>query len=329
VIDGLSWRILLEDLAAGYQQAMQQQKIQFPPKTTSFQTWATQLYAYGHDPRREEEWRYWREIENKIEPLFPPSTKVSLPNVETMELLLDEQETETLLYQVHHAYQTEIQDLLLTAWVLAIRDVCQQTTIAMQLEGHGREVTKEEMDVTRTIGWFTSLYPVVFQCEEASLEKTIKEVKETLRQIPNKGIGYGIGKYLLPSQKTGLAEQEKMPDICFNYLGEFREQTAGEFELSTMPVGEAISHRNQSVFALEMNCVVVKGQLRENITYRGPYPAEIQNLVQKHHNYLQQIILHCMEKEETDWTPSDFDAKELTFEELETVFEELEKSGDE
>ncbi|KJB84735.1 hypothetical protein AZ66_29120 [Paenibacillus sp. E194] len=129
-------------------------------------------------------------------------------------------QTQQLLKEAHRAYGTEVNDLLLAALAMAVQAWSGLERVAVLLEGHGRETIAADVDVSRTVGWFTSAYPVVLEIEpEMSLAQRIKRVKETLRAIPHKGIGYGLLRYMSEPNETEWACD---PDITFNYLGQFR-----------------------------------------------------------------------------------------------------------
>ncbi|KAF6649084.1 condensation domain-containing protein, partial [Paenibacillus sp. EKM301P] len=139
---------------------------------------------------------------------------------ELMTVTWTAQETEQLLKQAHRAYNTDMNDLLLTALGLAIHRWAGIERVLVNLEGHGRESILPELDITRTVGWFTTQFPVVLDMNAGQdLSQRIKQVKEGLRRIPQKGIGYGMLRYL-----SAACEQERFvtePEISFNYLGQF------------------------------------------------------------------------------------------------------------
>src|SRR5690606_30075110 len=143
-----------------------------------------------------------------------------MKNSRSVEMRMSTDETARLLTEAGKAYNTEINDLLLTALGMAVHAWSGLNRVRLTLEGHGREAIVPGLDVSRTVGWFTSAYPVVLEAgEPEDLAYRIKRTKESLRRVPNKGIGYGILRYLGDS-----AHQEALfvrPEISFNYLGQF------------------------------------------------------------------------------------------------------------
>ncbi|MBJ8191468.1 hypothetical protein JDS79_32315, partial [Bacillus cereus] len=150
-------------------------------------------------------------------------------------------ETDQLLRKAHRAYQTETNDLLLTALGMAVSKWSGIGKVAVNLEGHGREPIIPNIDITRTVGWFTSQYPVLLGVDgKAEVGQRIKRVKEDLRHVPQKGIGYGILKYM--SQDDAHHSLALQPEISFNYLGQFDQDLEnGDITLSSHPGGEPMS----------------------------------------------------------------------------------------
>ena len=320
VIDGVSWRILMEDFEMLYNQLEKQ----LPPKTTSFQVWANKCKEYADSKTLLSEVSYWNEIE-KTELIPIPKDKSCndvyyLRDIENVTIMLTKESTTSLLTHCHHVYQTEINDLLLTALVLTIKQWVGTNKVVVDLEGHGREKISEDIDISRTIGWFTSIFPVVFNIEIDDLSHAIKVVKETLRRIPNKGVGHGLLKYLTKKEKSGMNFELK-PEIVFNYLGQFDQ----EDEQFNMPMGDQFSLNSYNTYALEINSGVEDGQLYVEFSYSklAFHRETIENLAAKYQSILINVISHCLQKEGVERTPSDFTENDMTLEELAEVFEAL------
>nr|WP_272949934.1 amino acid adenylation domain-containing protein [Brevibacillus laterosporus] len=191
-VDGVSWRILFEDIASGYEQALKGEAISFPQKTDSFQKWAEELSLYADSEELQKEKSYWQQIE-QIDKTDLPKDFIQEQSVigesQIVAVQWTDQETEQLLKQANRAYSTEVNDLLLTALGMAIHDWTGTEQVLVNVEGHGRESIIQDIDVTRTVGWFTSLYPVVLQMgTDQGVSQRIKQVKEMMRQIPHKGL---------------------------------------------------------------------------------------------------------------------------------------------
>ncbi|MCY8346954.1 amino acid adenylation domain-containing protein, partial [Bacillus haynesii] len=339
-VDGISWRIILEDLASGYEQAIRGDDIELPPKTASFQTYTGQLAKYAESRRLLQQADYWRSIEQHETVALPKEQthidKSALKKRNTVSFTLAQQETDALLKDVHNTYNTDTQDLLLASAVLAIQQWAPQKALKIALEGHGRQSEAAHHDISRTVGWFTSIYPVLLQLEpntwddrhEEYMIRTLKITKDTLRRIPDKGFGYGVLKYMTPPEKAKI-KFGKAPDITFNYLGQFeianRTQTETEeldaFTFSPLGGGEDISGTWKREQSLDISALVAEGKLTVNMTYEtNRFQKEtIERLSQDCQYYLRKLMNHCLSKTETEKTVSDFDDRELTEEALKNI----------
>ncbi|GMX65464.1 hypothetical protein Elgi_47340 [Paenibacillus elgii] len=318
VVDGVSWRILLEDLASGYEQAVSGQAIRLPEKTDAFRTWAEKLAGYANSPALEAERAYWQQLEQSESKPLPRDFAQAgqgqayglMRDSETVTVQWTREETELLLKQAHRAYNTDINDLLLTALGMAVYRWTGSERVWIGLEGHGRESILPDIDITRTVGWFTSEYPIVLEMGAGggsdTLAYRIKRVKDSLRQIPNKGIGYGILKYL--SEVSEDVRYAAKPEISFNYLGQFdQDLTHNALQVSPFACGSEISGHTERSHALDISGSIAGGELAFTVSYSGKqYRREtMERLAGLLHTSLQDIIAHCAAKERPELTPSD------------------------
>ncbi|MCP4218602.1 MAG: amino acid adenylation domain-containing protein [bacterium] len=328
VIDGISWRILLEDFAEAYQQAAENRDITLQGKTDSFKYWAENIRQYAKSKNLLKEIAYWKNIENQTfeppEPDYQP-TKDKLPEKYSAEVsvTLSEEETGLLLKEVNWAYSTKINDVLLTALGLSLERWCGTCKLRVNLEGHGREEIMDNIDTGRSIGWFTSEYPVVLKMERPDdIAFSLKAVKEGLRLIPNKGIGYGILRYLTPPQmKEELVFRER-PRVAFNYMGQFEEGSTGrQFSMSDMPLGDNASLLMESLYLLEINSMIADGKLEVRVAYNTFQlkSERARALADTYKDFLLAIIQHCTGRKQQQLTPSDVGDTDLSIEELEDI----------
>jgi non-ribosomal peptide synthase protein (TIGR01720 family) len=330
VVDGVSWRILIEDFAAGYHQAEKGEEIILPEKTHSYQKWAEKLQEYANSKTFLKEIDYWSLAENGNIPSLPRDIHESnsrMRHVDSIDFSLSSMETVLLTTQVHEAYHTEINDILLTALGYAIQEWTGQKQVLVNLEGHGREEVIEELNVSRTVGWFTTQYPVVLDMQNSSdIDYQIKRVKEDLRHIPNKGIGYGLLRYLTDEEhKTDLLFP-LAPEIGFNYLGEFKEQDGnGLFKRSALSIGNSLSPETEKMHPIDISGAIEGDVLKMTIFYSS-LDFEKQTIRQLGETFKRKLILlmeHCLNQSESILTPSDMGDDELTLEELEKLMEIL------
>jgi amino acid adenylation domain-containing protein/non-ribosomal peptide synthase protein (TIGR01720 family) len=332
VIDGVSWRILLEDFASGYRQARESQEIQFPAKSHSFKTWSEGLreYAAGKGVLRELD--YWQNIVKQEITSLPKGDVVAkeaekMKNRRSLHLELAPSATRQLLTEVHRAYNTEINDILLTALAMAIKEWTGLDRIRLILEGHGREDILDGLDVSRTIGWFTSQFPVILDMEDSrDLGHQIKCVKETMRQIPNRGVGYGILRYLTSKERNTALDSAGEPEIRFNYLGQFAQPDhSGLVKMSSMPMGKSVSPDYEKDFTFDIVAAVNNDSLRVTFEYnRCQYDrSDIETLANYYQSGLTGIIEHCLQKEETEITPADIEYSDMEIDELKELESDL------
>ncbi|MCR8843450.1 amino acid adenylation domain-containing protein [Paenibacillus sp. SC116] len=324
VVDGVSWRIIFEDVATAYDQALSLNPIRLPHKSDSFQLWAEQLAAYADCGMTSEEVAYWQAIESKeIHPLPKDMECEHLleRDTELMTVTWSKKETDQLLTHAHRAYKTEVNDLLLAALGRAVTSWSSVDRIRINLEGHGREDIIPDLDITRTIGWFTSMYPVVLEAgSDMELGRYIIEVKENLRAIPNKGIGYGIWRYA--ASRAEQLDFAPEPEISFNYLGQFDQDYEGSgLAESRFAAGRTVSDNALVEFSLDMNGMITGGCLTFTIAYnsRQYHRESIERLSAKLNNSLQDVLLHCSSKEQPKLTPSDISLHGLSLEDLEQL----------
>ncbi len=216
-VDGVSWRILLED----FQRAYEGQRL--PAKTTSFRQWAERLSNWAHSPEVQQDFDFW--IGLKSAPSNLPLDRQgenSEGSVDRVSLALSADETEVLLRTVPAVFATEINDALLAALALAVRDWTGNDAVLVDMEGHGREPVLDDVDLSRTVGWFTSMYPVELEIGGIrTASRALQAVKAQLRRVPHRGLGWGVLRYLNGHDAAGQLRAVPQPQISFNYLGQF------------------------------------------------------------------------------------------------------------
>ncbi|WP_193200007.1 non-ribosomal peptide synthetase, partial [Nostoc sp. MG11] len=321
VVDGISWRILLDDIQKAYKQLSQGQAIAFFAKTTAWQYWAEQLTAYATNLTAE--LPYWQEqISHSVTPI--PLDQLgdnTVASLETISVSLSATATQDLLHRVPTAYQTQINDLLLTALAQTMTAWTGDATTYCELEGHGREDLFPDVDISRTIGWFTTLFPVSLTLPTTSHPGSLlKTVKEQLRSIPQKGISYGLLRYCL--QEPTLTAQPPAP-ISFNYLGQFDQafDSQSYFQVASESAGSTQSLDGQRSHILEVNGLIAGGQLQMEWSYSSHlhHRQTIEQLAQNFITNLQALIDHCLEPTAGGYTPTDFPLVNLSQIELDDL----------
>jgi amino acid adenylation domain-containing protein/non-ribosomal peptide synthase protein (TIGR01720 family) len=336
VVDGVSWRILLEDVASAYKQRIQGKKIELPLKTESFKLWAEKIREYCNSESLLKEKTYWKRLETfggKAIPVDFPSPTNLYADQAILSCKLTKEDTEAFLTKVNHAYHAEVSDILLTALARAIGNLYGEKSLLIGLEGHGRETppasvfTNENhagsFDVTRTVGWFTSIYPALLTLPDSGeIGVHIKHIKETLRKIPNKGFGYGIVKYLTAPENKKDVSFQTSPQIIFNYLGSFDGAIGGGIFKSVREFTKNTIHPElERTHALDIEGRIIDGMLELSIACntRSYKQQTVEKLLQTFRDELQSIIAHCAARKITELTPSDLTYKALSQQELNTI----------
>jgi len=327
-VDGISWRILLDDLQTAYGQLCEGESIQLPPKTTSFKKWTERLVAYAQSDTLHEEVNYWQKVANT--PWTPlPRDFADRTNTaactQTVSVALGRQDTQTLLQEIPEAYHTQINDVLLSALVDVLAEWSQQETVCLDLEGHGREEILDDVDLSRTVGWFTSIFPVVLKTSHREdLGELLKSVKEQLRQIPLRGIGYGLLRYLSEDGKIRDQLSERPdPEVAFNYLGQFDQvlSTDGRWKWSGMSGGANRHPRGKQPYLVSINARTIDGILQVQWSYSESVHrrATIERLANDYLAALLAIIRHCQSPGAGAYTPSDFPLAGISQADLERI----------
>ncbi|MER6999328.1 amino acid adenylation domain-containing protein [Streptomyces sp. NPDC000410] len=257
IVDTVSWHVLSQDLEILYHDG------ELEEKTSSYRQWARALRRYvpGDDERR-----LWAEITEGMASAAPGELSVRSPGAATHreEFALSPSDTRALLTESHWAYDTTMNDLLLTATGCALRSITGLATNHITVEGHGRELFEGAPDVRDTVGWFTTMYPLAVEVDHQDLGRSILGTKEAFRRVPHHGVGYGalFGRY--------GSERAPLPPVSFNYLGRLSdeggpaapEQPAG-WQLDSAMSGSNISDRNRGAdqFSVDVTMRCTGGRL--------------------------------------------------------------------
>jgi non-ribosomal peptide synthase protein (TIGR01720 family) len=247
----------------------------------------------------------------------------------TVSVSLDAHETRALLQEVPVAYRTQINEVLLTALVRALATWTGSRCLLLDLEGHGREEILEGVNLSRTVGWFTTIFPVVLNCGDAqSAVEALQSVKEQLRRIPNRGIGYGLLRYA--SGDSSVAEKfQALPqaEVRFNYLGQIDRVflDSSMFSIAPQPSGPAQSSRAERAYLLNIIGMVSGGELRLEWTFSESIHRQetVTRLAQSFIEELRTLIVQSRTSDKINYSPADFPRAKLSQEELNKVLAKL------
>ena len=269
VVDGVSWRVLLEDLNTAYAQASAGTAIVLPAKTHSFREYAETVHAYADSHELSLERPYWDSVQEKLQSLPSSQAKDSSRKMQQVNGSLDAQTTHSITTTAGNPYHADINDLLMTALGRSYHKLTGNDAVSVQFEGHGREyIGNAQLLTDRTVGWFTSVYPVVLEHLDGDLRSCLRQTKETMHRIPNKGVGYNILRYL--SDETAYSTGQ-CALIGFNYLGEMSAQDSNDGALFTamteISAGDDFAPQNVFGPDISINCSVIDGKLEAGLAY--------------------------------------------------------------
>ena len=273
LIDAVSWRLLVEDLKSLYQHQ------QLPEKTSSYRQWvAAQQSTTSLYPAH-----YWQALCANL----PVTATPALLPVSSAVLQLSAEQSSQLLHQASQCYQTEINELLLSALALALRDLWGGSTQAVLLESHGRQSNDATLSLNRTLGWFTSFYPVVLSAAD-DLASSIQYNKETLRRCSDYGQSYiSSGCY-----RHQGGQQLK---VSFNYLGQINAgATSDDWQIVAESSGANYPSAQTTLDPVSIMAVYQDQQFRFSCsTVYGPeFSARLAECLEQ---ALQQVINHCLQ----------------------------------
>jgi amino acid adenylation domain-containing protein/non-ribosomal peptide synthase protein (TIGR01720 family) len=336
-VDGVSWRILLEDLLTVYRQLSRGETVRLPPKTSSFKQWSERLTAHAQSRTVLNELDYWlTQSERQASPLpvdfhGGDNTRASAGVVS---VALSAEETDALLHEAPEVYHTQSNDLLLAALTKTLTKWSGRTSLTLALEGHGREEIAEDLDLSRTVGWFTSIFPVALSLDGARTPgEALQSIKEQLRRIPERGIGYGLLRYLCAAEPVKERVERlraiPLPEVSFNYLGQFDQvlPPSAPFGLARESSGRLSSPAGRRRHLLEISGGVIGNQLRLDWTYSENLHsrATVEKLAQSFVAELRALVAHCQSPEAGGYTPSDFPLANLGQAQLDNVFARLDE----
>ncbi|WP_148707481.1 non-ribosomal peptide synthetase, partial [Chitinophaga skermanii] len=297
--DGVSWRILCEDLESYITCIVDDKPLPVLNRTTSYRAWAERLIGLKDHPVLLKEASYWEKIVSRVQP-FPVDHALQTPrlirDMRRLQVSLPAHLTQSLLQNVHQAYSTRIDDILLSALQLTLQGYTGLNEHVVTLESHGREGFGA--DNSRVIGWFTSMYPVLLS-STGDLSNVIISTKESLRGIPYEGLGYGISKYF--NKNIGLVYT---PCILFNYLGRLSNLVVGRSYLTQSTdilqgTGEASAATNVYPAQLGVDGYIFEESLQFTWSYNTLEFAAgtVEKLANDYLFHLTNIIRHCINAE--------------------------------
>ncbi|MBL7481681.1 non-ribosomal peptide synthetase [Legionella bononiensis] len=327
VVDTVSWRIILEDFQALIEQLEMKKTISLPKKTSSYRSWVEGLQQAANSTLQNE-LPYWEKICSGYRPVpveLNPDYFPKRHETELVHISWTKEQTQNLLTQAHVAYNTRMNDLLLAALSLAFWRWQHIEQLWFNLEGHGREPITPDVDISRTVGWFTSFFPqkLTFKTDcSDNYAEIIKSIKEQIRKVPNQGAGFGPLWCYLNECTLNIA-----CNVSFNYLGQL-DSSFNEgwlLSLASENKGRERSQNHRSPFQLDLNAAILDHQFTMRVRYSPKNYREesVRHFAELFNVSLDQLVAHCLAQSSSTKTPSDFNQINIT----QDTIDKLSKNG--
>ncbi|MBT4359700.1 MAG: amino acid adenylation domain-containing protein [Candidatus Marinimicrobia bacterium] len=329
IIDGVSWRILLANLNTFNRHQLNGSGIDPLPSSLPFKEWSQTISEYAVSQTVQESAGKWRKMlqgnessKGIDEPSLPdPMLRKDFIAINAE---LDADSTQFLIGEANHTYNTQINDLLITALVLAMGDLGLKRKVFIGMESTGREIPGRDINLSETIGWFTSYYilPLLMQ-KSGDIGYVIKDIKEQIRMIPDKGLSYGL---LTERGDEDPLIPRIIPDVLFNYFGDISNTSEMEtFSMLNWSIGPEISGQSEMASGLNFAAVVENNKLKITLFYH--YEAldsgKAEGLIRKYLSYLSKIV-SATRSAHKELTPSDLTATGMDMDDLDLFLDEIE-----
>ncbi|WP_423760151.1 condensation domain-containing protein [Burkholderia sp. NLJ2] len=344
-IDGVSWSILLQDLADCYLRLRDRTAAALPLKTSSVKAWVDQWIALARSDALDDDRNYWRSVNAQVRDVLSGPKRVALmrhglaPIVQhayqesslSCAITLDADLTHAFRTTAPRAYGTDANDLLIAALHAGFRAWSGCDALLLDVEGHGRDALGDSIDLSRSVGWFTSIYPVLVDVPAAASDPSalIKSVKARLREVPRKGASYGVLRYLDPTPRAGDDSLVSFPQapILFTYLGQL-EQLSGPSSLYGGPPEPAPgirSPRQRRTHLLDIVAYVSRGRLTVESSFFGVPGVDesIGCLMCRVEEALTMLIRHCSADGVGGLTPDDVPQLDVDQHALDALLDEI------
>lgn len=226
ILDGVSWRFLIADFFKLFNQKNTGNNLYLGSKTTSYKRWSEQLISLTNNFNLDLKSNYWKKLisyKSSVNiPIDFPNGENTYGTTDNITFSISEEQTARLIKDIPKFYKISLMEILLYVLVKTLSSWVKSNEIMVELEGHGREDIIEGVDLSRTVGWFTTIFPVVLRIEEKELFSDLKSIQDSIQEIPNRGLDYGLIKYLTNDlNKKEIVNKISHPEINFNFLGQF------------------------------------------------------------------------------------------------------------
>ncbi|MBD1379485.1 non-ribosomal peptide synthetase [Metabacillus arenae] len=333
VIDMVSWQIVLQDLDMLIDQIMAGQKLHLPFEETSYKEWAD--YLSSLEAGSDNESKYWSRLSDvkNSSPLIKID-KGTEASSEKIECLLGKEDTKSLLREVPKYYGTQVNELVLSAIILSLKQFSKDDNVLIDIETHGRKPLNNELDLSRTVGWFTSIHPLYFNIPDLNSPNgdLLKYVKNTMREVPNEGIGYGVKRWLKHENSIVSRDSAQYPTAMFsyNYLGKI-DQAFFKSKAFTFHsyLSETVKDQHEKrLYLLDFEPYIFEDQFCLRVVYSKTSFSEmaISVLAEEIVENIRKLISFCCQTQEVGFVTTDFPEAKLDQKELEKFLSTIKHS---
>ena len=298
-MDIVSWSALLEDFHEAYAQLVRGESVQLPAKTTSYKTWSERLQSYARSEELRREAAHWLapsyQSVSRLPVDYPDGTN-DISSVRTFHVALAEDETAALLREIPKSRRAQIHEVLLTALAQAIGWWTGDGVALINVEGHGREAVFDDIDVSRTVGWFTAIYPLLLDVSAAAdPDEALRSVMNHVRRTPNGGLGYGVLRYLGDDEIKRKLGSLPQPQVIFNYQGQAHRTEDSPFQVAKESSGPDSGPRGNRRHLLDVNAGVSFDRLKVHWTFSEALHSRstVEKLAGVFLESLRELIAHC------------------------------------
>ena len=322
VIDGMSWRILIEDFVKYYSSYLENKTIQEVSKTTSLKSWAESVYEYAQSDNIKNYYDYWKkQVEQIRQGTESYAVKRKVSQLSCKKRVVNENNTSLITNNVGGIFDCSVADILLAIMCKAYAKVFNKQYLSVSIENNGRQILNEKHSLVRTVGWFTAMYPQFIDMTTCVDHDYILHVKECMHNVPNSGFEYNVLKYISEDNYYDTSDWHFSSDINFNYLGEFDNGNVGDFHATNHVISNTIDGNMLQNSCIEMNGMLQNKQINMEFTYLEDEISsclidEFMNCFEKE---IENIISICLSTTKPIYSISDYVDDSLTVEELDEL----------
>jgi non-ribosomal peptide synthase protein (TIGR01720 family) len=326
-VDGMSWRVLIEDLEA----CSANGGAPLPAKSTSYQDWAARLAEHAGSGALDGEAAWWADALRPGAAALPADDAAggdTRGDERKLSVGLDADETHALLHRVPESFSIQPHEVMIAALARTLGERTGRDQVVLELRTHGREDLFADVDLSRTVGPFACGFPVPLSLPEGGEGATLRAVKEQVRAVPGRGIGYGILRHLHPGAAGQTLRARPGAPVAFQWLGAPDAAWADDARIAPAAdaaVGPLHPAGAARPYAIEVSTIVAQGRLRADWTFGGTHrPETVKALADGWLRTLRAMMSHALDTRDAGFTPSDFPEAALSQDELDDVLAELE-----